>query len=734
MTPCPSSATRPVKLRRALPAVTLAVVLLAAAPLSAREAAPAPESAALELPVFRVAAETLRDDRVQTPFLPDTQGTNIFVGKKTLVIDFDAMPQIQTDNYRQAFAKTPGLLTSELSNASLLSLSFRGIGDPHESQNLLVLKDGIPFVLDPFGYPTVYYAPPFESIDRLEFVAGGAALLYGPQPSGALNFVTHEPSRRHAASITSQHVLGSHNLYSTFTTLEGGLNGGAYLGFFDHRSGDSFRDANSDFELNGANLKLVLDTGPTARLVLDLDVYDADSGEPGGLTRATGPGRLNLDQSRTQSQNLYDRVRVERTAAVLRYDRDYADDARLSAAVWVSKFSRFSKRQNGSGFGLVPTGTTNTINLHEYYTYAADFRYRMDYGSGHHANSFTVGTTWMDLDSPIEASTGATPAADTGIRTFKAKRSSRYGSFFAENLFRSGRLTVTPGVRIEILRQGITEVQNNAKSAAGTPLGEKRDTDMLPLFALAATFTDGPKGEFYANFSEGYKPMTYADAVPTGANDTISSDLKPGHVLNYELGRRGRPFPGVWYDVSLFAVDYADRFGRAGRNIQNVGRSINYGVSAATEVDLWRMHTGVEGTSLTWHGNIQLLHAKFVSGPLAGRTPQYAPDVMIRSGLVFRQPGRAKIALLGTYLSEHFADDANTRTPAADWLIPSYVVFDLTAEFYPWRGEVAGRSAGIALLAGINNLLDEKYYSRVRSNGIDPAAPRNFYAGLRFEF
>lgn len=60
--------------------------------------------------------------------------------EKTSVIDFDALPQIQTDNYRQAFAKTPGLLTSELSNSSLLSLSYRGIGDPHESQNLMVLK------------------------------------------------------------------------------------------------------------------------------------------------------------------------------------------------------------------------------------------------------------------------------------------------------------------------------------------------------------------------------------------------------------------------------------------------------------------------------------------------------------------------------------------------------------------------------------------------------------------
>ena len=134
-------------------------------------------AAPVALPALRIEAETLRDDRVQAPFMPPAQGTLLYAGKKTMVVDFDAMPQIQTDNYRQAFAKTPGLLTSELSNASLLSLSYRGIGDPHESQNLLVLKDGVPFVLDPFGYPTVYYAPPFESVDRLELVAGGAARI-----------------------------------------------------------------------------------------------------------------------------------------------------------------------------------------------------------------------------------------------------------------------------------------------------------------------------------------------------------------------------------------------------------------------------------------------------------------------------------------------------------------------------------------------------------------------------
>lgn len=727
----------------------MAVVCLAFGAARALAQAPADfEEPAVLLASIRVEAETLRDDRVQAPFLPAAQGPRIYAGKKSLVVDFDAMPQIQTDNYRQAFAKTPGLLTSELSNASLLSLSYRGIGDPHESQNLLVLKDGVPFVLDPFGYPTVYYAPPFESVDRLEFIAGGAALLHGPQPGGVLNYVSHTPDRRFPASLTTQHVFGSHSLYSTFSTLEGGFSRGGYQATFDHRSGDSFRTRNSDFELNGATARVVLDAGTQARWVLDLDVYDADSGEPGGLTRATGPGRLTYATDRNQTQLQHDRVRVNRRAAVLSYEREQSDAA-LTARAWASRFSRFSKRENGSGFGTIPTGNTivgsgpnalmfadsNTLNLHKYYTLAAEVRARRD-GEAFGAQSTTTGgVTAMHIESPIANWIGATRDAETGFRVFKAERESRYLALFAEQALRWDRLTLTPGVRLDFLRQEITETQNLSKTVrpTPTPLGRQQDDQLEPLFGLGATYALARATELYANVSSAYKPKTYGDAIPTGGTDTVSGDLEAAHALNYEVGYRGRPAQGATFDVSAFVVDYRNRFGRVGSSIRNVGRSRNVGLSAATEVDLLQLAGGDGRRGLSWYGNVQLLDAEFVAGPLDGRTPQYAPEVMFRTGLVYRVPGRVKLAFLVTHLDRHFADDANTRTPTADWLIPAYTVADFTAEVYAWRGALAGRPAALAVLAGVNNVFDEDYTSRIRSNGIDPAAPRNAYLGVRLE-
>jgi outer membrane receptor protein involved in Fe transport len=37
-------------------------------------------------------------------------------------------------------------------------------------------------------------------------------------------------------------------------------------------------------------------------------------------------------------------------------------------------------------------------------------------------------------------------------------------------------------------------------------------------------------------------------------------------------------------------------------------------------------------------------------------------------------------------------------------------------------------------MAGINNLFDRKYFSRVTAQGVDPSYGRNVYAGFSFQF
>mgnify|MGYP000405545795 CR=1 FL=1 len=55
-----------------------------------------------------------------------------------------------------------------------------------------------------------------------------------------------------------------------------------------------------------------------------------------------------------------------------------------------------------------------------------------------------------------------------------------------------------------------------------------------------------------------------------------------------------------------------------------------------------------------------------------------------------------------------------------------YNLFDLFARFE--------LTETLELRGGVNNLFDERYFARVRNDGIDPANGRNYYFGASLEF
>lgn len=709
-----------------------------AAPQAAASSTATPASGSTTtLDTIVITAETQAKPIIQGPFLPDVMDGKIFAGKKTSVIDFDALPQIQTDNYRQAFTKTPGLLTSELSNNSLLSLGSRGIGDPHESQDILVLKDGVPFVMDQFGYPTVYYAPPLEAMDRLEFVRGGASLLYGPQPAGSLNYVTHRPTLDKEFQFSTQNLIGQDDFYSNYTSMDGTIGRLSYLVNYNHRSGESFRGRNSDYELNGGTIFLGLDLKTDTRWYLNLDLYKSNAGEPGGLNFQNGGNNLNYNRNRDRAQLEHDRVIVERYFATLGLEHDVSDATQVTWKLFGGYSNRTSHRQRGTGFGTLPTSSLNTTSEHRYYTVGTDLRFShawMAWGEEHH---LTAGITSSYTYAPILNSLGTSPQATDGTIFNDIARRSSYIAFFAENQFKWGRFSIIPAFRMENVWQTVQDgVRRNSNTLAQLPERDQADAQHVPLAAIGLAYDVTDTSSLYFNLSQGYKPPTYADSLPIN-NNVANTDLSPGHTLTYELGYRGRPSEFFNWDVSGFFIDYQDRFGTttAGgvTTVRNVGHSQNWGLDVAGELDLVATAAKLTGGdaktatqrfgNLAFHVAYEWLNAEFVDGPLKGFEPQYAPEHLLRVGLTYRWRERFKISLLHTYVDQHFANDNNT----ADFNIPAYQVTDLIAEAKVWKNNVT-------LLAGINNLFDQDYYSRIRANGIDPAYGRNFYVGVRLEY
>ncbi|MGA4579705.1 TonB-dependent receptor family protein [Limisphaera sp. VF-2] len=657
--------------------------------------------------------------------LPDVHGVQLYQGKKTSVADLETLPAVVNNNYREAFSLLPGLLISEMPTPGHLNATYRGIGDPHESEFLLNLQDGIPIASDWLGYSTAYYTPPMESVQRVEMIRGGSALLYGPQPGPVLNHVTILPQTRTPWEIDTRHLAGSWGLYSTHTCLSGTLSHLGYLATFHHRQADGFRDANADYSVYHGQAKLTLQLSESWRLTLDFYGYGAESGEPGRLTLA------QYIANREQTVRPLDRLFVERYVPSLTLDGALSEQTALTLKAWAGHQDRLSRRQNNAG-------TFMNLDQQIFDFVGLDARLRHTWATGAQEHQLTGGFVAYAADSP--RSRERVPGLSTSLSgqpQFDLDRHSLYGALFAENRFQWGPWGVIPAFRLELME---TSVRENFNAEVTRPLQDETFRRAVPLFGLGLTWDWHESHRWYANVSQGYRPPRYDDLVnPTSNSQRPSRELDEGRTLTLETGLRGSPSPWLTYDTSIFYTDYdgvIENRDLGGGNFErsNSGHARHYGWETSLEFQPLACLEAWTGRTLdpawgrwTWFASYALLHAEFTAGLNEGRTPAYAPDHVLKTGLIGQWQERFKIALTGTYVDAMYWQDNNQPGSVGLARIPDFTVWDLSAEWTLYRQNPH-------LLAGIQNLFDREYFSRVRSDGIEPMPGRSFYVGLRIRW
>lgn len=720
--------------RRQVAPLVLAVLLCMAAVATAADPVPAPtaDPERVRLPEQQVVGA--REEI--PPFLAPVEEVEIYAGKKTTVIDPAEPPKIVNDNYRQALSRVPGLILAEESTP-LVSIGYRGL-DPHRSQFTQILKDGIPIHADQFGYPEAYYMPPLDSIEQINFVHGGASLLYGPQIGGALNFVTRKPNPTTPFSLYSSQTFGSDEFYSTYNALSGTVDDLGYYVYYYQKQGDGFRDANSDFSLYSGSAKVTYQLNDTNRLLVAFDGYNEEHGEPGGLRRTPAEnGRLYQDD-REATTRFFDKFELERYMGWGLWESDLGPDTLLRVSAWGGRYERRSFRQRGGGFGTLPSGdaaSTNAIENQRFNTGGIDARVRHDWEAFDETHTVTAGIEYFHTSSPRTDERGARPDARSGALRNKNTRTTNYGAAFAENRFVWKGFSFTPAIRLENYALGVDEKVNVDKAAAGVALADETNYDFQPLFGLGFGYEIRPGIEAYANISSAYRPQIFTQAVSVSPTVRVAGNLDPSVSYQYEIGLRGNPVPFAWWDTSFFYFEIEDQIGTVQltdetSEIRNVGEARHYGWEVAAEVGTLGFWDHVHGTELatrfgdlSLYGNLTLLDAEYTDGPFENNTPAYAPDYLVRAGFQYAYPGIVKLSMLTTASSQFFANDNNTE----DFDVPAYDVWDLTMEANVWRDTVA-------LHFGVNNLFDTDYFSRVRSDGIDPAYGRFYYGGIKVYF
>ena len=736
-------------------ALAIAQVLFAPAIARADDVAAADATAAAdaqnnttELPKINVRERGLHDDtrpKLQH-IMREVDGPLITVTKKTSITKLDSIPTVVDNNNRALFAQTPGIFYSEQQSPGQMNFSYRGIGNPQESEFVTVLLDGIPLESDWIGYPTIYTFPLPQTLSEVQLIRGGSSLLYGPEPPPVINLVSRKPVADRELAGYTENVVGSNGLFATFNQLSGTSGAWDYLVDANYRTSDGERD-NGDSKLRGGDLHLGYRPGDMAYYTFDFHAYSLNTGDPGKLLYP----QFVADPETVTTP--YNRLWTDRYVAILGHERKFDADTELVAKVWYGYQDNAARSQDR---GNPPT--TATLQDDQFRFGGLDARLVHHWGRG---NAFTIGTTYYHSDAPFRQWTDDTlypdrydrhgnpcgSPADKNCARLRQDRSTDYGAVFAENVFRfAGNWHFVPSVRLE--RENV-DINETVKPVTLTRDLVDRSVDhTVPLFGLGLGNDFGRGNETYFNVSQGWRPVRYFDIGSPFGNTAAGSinDPDPTHVVSWEAGVHGTPVDGLFYDASLFWVNVKDRIESAqipdmppGNTINvNTGDTRHRGFEGQIDYDFLAARDPKTTQHLSVFANLSLLNAEFTStrNPAnLGNKPAFSPNYLARVGVSWREDKHYKLALSAVSVASQYWQDSNlpatvtnagVTTVTIPAKVPSYTVADFSADWWVLPQ--------LRLLGGVSNITDRTYYARVFSGGLEPAIGRTFYAGASYEF
>jgi Fe(3+) dicitrate transport protein len=159
---------------------------LALAPAVAQRRDTLPDSTAIRLPAVEVIGTAASLTRIP--------GSG-------LILRGGVLEQSRPVTLTEVLRRAAGINVRDEEGLSLRpNIGTRGL-NPTRSTTVLLLEDGIPFTLAPYGDNASYYHPAFERFERIEVLKGLGQILFGPRTVGGVNYVTLRDPRPHGGVV-----------------------------------------------------------------------------------------------------------------------------------------------------------------------------------------------------------------------------------------------------------------------------------------------------------------------------------------------------------------------------------------------------------------------------------------------------------------------------------------------------------------------------------------------------
>lgn len=698
------------------------------------------------LPELTIVGRGSRSDYHQ---MPEIVGTNIYAGKKNALIVLDNVKgNVVTNTMRQVLAKVPGIHVWESDPSGIqIGIAARGLS-PNRSWEFNVRQNGYDISADPFGYPEAYYNPQLQAVQRIEVVRGQGSLQYGPQFGGLVNYILRNGSEiNKPIQFESQQTIGSNSLFNSFNAIGGKTKKINYYSFFDHRNGDGWRQ-NSQYYTNAGFGTITYNIMPKFSLTAELMRQHIRSQQPGGL-----PDSLVYADAQTsfRSRNWFD---ITWTTPALIANYLINENTR-----WNTKLFATIGDRNSVGFtqSITIKDTINAatkdynnrmLTADKYRNYALESRIITDYTLGKMSNTVSGGIRLYTGTTSRLADGKGTTGTDYDMTVIgnypkDIQFTSHNLAAFVENIFRVGhKLLLIPGVRYEWLEGTAAGRIGYTSAGAAINLQEVKRSRSFLLAGLGTEYHLTTNTEIYANYSQAYRPIQFANLQAPPTTDVVDPNLKDARGYNLDLGYRGKVKDYLQFDVSVFHLQYNNRVGTitpTGANyrlITNVGNSASKGFEGYAEFDLVRAFTKNKKAELSIFGSYGYTDATYSGdhkdAQTKGKKVENAPTNIVRTGIT----GGSKIwsiTMQFSYVDETYSDANNTVKHSANGqtgLIPSYTVTDLSGSYK--------FSKFFNIKAGLNNIFDKKYFTR-RAGGYPgpgalPGDGRTFFVSLGAKF
>jgi Fe(3+) dicitrate transport protein len=694
--------------------------------------------------------------------LPEIVGTNIYAGKKSALIVLDNVQgNVITNTMRQVMAKVPGIFIWESESSGIqINIAARGLS-PNRSWEFNVRQNGYDIAADPYGYPEAYYNPQLQSVQRIEIVRGHGALQYGPQIGGMVNYILKNGSEFNKPfQVETFQTAGSYGLFNTYNAIGGKTKKFNYYAFFDHRSADGWRD-NNKYNSNTGSGTFTYHFNDKFSFTTEFTRWHSNSQQAGGLTDA----QFNDNpQQSVRSRNWFD---LTWQTVALSADYKINSNQRFNM-----KFFNILGDRNSVGFfpsggitvpdAINPTTgeySNRTVDIDNYRNNGMEARYLLSYQTGRLGHNLSAGmrlytgSTFRYRGGKGSTGTDYDISLVDGTWTGDIDYTSRNVAFFVENLFSiTDKLLIIPGLRYEYLKAEATGYNSIVN---GTPvyLQDQERARGFVIGGIGAEYSLTNTTKLYANATQSYRPVQFADLTTPPTTDIIDPNLTDAAGLNIDFGYRGSVKNFLLFDMSIYHLDYDNRIGTIKQQREdgsfynyrtNVGSSNARGAELFGEVNIVKAlkgsaKAGEVSVFASYAYNdaryqnfkvVTVVNNELVETNYKNNKVEYAPENILRAGVTYSFRG-LEATLQYSYTDRVYTDANNTETPtsnAQNGIVPSYSVLDTTIGYK--------HKSGLSLRTGVNNLTNEQYFTRRAGGypgpGVLPADGRTFFATLGF--